>query len=489
MQEAGINLRKIKGGASVDVKINIPLKADSSLIYDINADLPNVSLNAFDNKAELSQANLKGNFDGSRVKIYGPGRVNDFKSDLSFVYNLKDNKAFDYQFKLNSIFGGSKKSKKVAFVNLIKGKSDIDLTYTGKNSIGLLDVKSDLTNLELYFDKLGIRKKKGVKSNFLLKGAFSGKRDNKLSFTVKSADKLRVKGDVFIKKNITVLNIHKLKNKRTYLKAKITIAPDDFSAYLYGKSLDLSSVDTINLLQKEKDAGSTNTHLKVNKVYLKQGVSVDNLDLFLRCKNSVCYDGNVWGRIQGKNLSLDLIKHPSYEEWVIKCDNAGQLLKGLDIYNTMKNGSLLLNIKANRRQVKSGEIIPIHNGKFTLKDFTLSDSSPAMRIVSLVSLPGLLNTLRGNKNIFFYSMDGNFSFENKLLRVSNTIGKGSSFDFYISGDINTNSKQLNLKGHVTPKIYGVSTVIQSVPVVGGLFRGNKKRQGLISKSFKLKSKY
>ncbi len=486
---AKLDITKIKGLADINVKIDIPLAPGTITNYDISANIPNTRLNILSGNIILTKADVNGKYDGNHVYLQADGLINGFKSDITFIQNLTDDAEFNHKLNIKSKIIKTKNNKKIAFVNMLKGKADVDFEYINKNDIGYIDINSDLTNLDLFFEKLGIRKKKGKFAELNIRGEFKDIDTGKYKFRLKGDDKLDIKGGAYSKQDKTIFDIQTLRNKKTNLKAKFIMSSSFFDAKINGDILDLSNSNTLNLLEKEQDAGAVNLSIKANKIILKKNISLNKVNLSLKCKNSKCYYGRAIAKINQKNFDLALVDHKAYEEWAIRCGDAGALLKGLDIYDSMKGGSLTLNITTNRKEISPGDILPIHNGMFTFEDFKLTDNSAALKFVSLVSLPGLFSALSGKKNISFDSMKGKFNFQSDLLYITNTIGKGPYFNFFISGNINTKQRYINLKGHVTPKLYGASTVAKSVPVLGELFRGDKKRQGLMSKSFKIKETY
>ena len=159
------------------------------------------------------------------------------------------------------------------------------------------------------------------------------------------------------------------------------------------------------------------------------------------------------------------------------------------MYNSMRAGNLTLNLTTSRKEVKRGNIIPIHNGKFTFERFMLHDAPTMTRMVSFISLQGVISMISGNKDIAFLGMNGTFSFQNNILSIDNSFATGPYFDFTLKGTIDTKKRFMDIYGHVNPELYGISSVIGSIPLIGRIFTGNKNHQGLVSKSYRLKEKY
>lgn len=57
-------------------------------------------------------------------------------------------------------------------------------------------------------------------------------------------------------------------------------------------------------------------------------------------------------KIGTRGVEVLLSVNGSKEEWVVKCSNAGALLKGIGDYDSMKSDNLILNVHASRKEKK-----------------------------------------------------------------------------------------------------------------------------------------
>ena len=89
-----ILLEYSKGNVNADISIEIPLKPGTKNIYNITADIPNASLNIFNDNVKLKQAKISGIFNGDQVILNGNGKINSFNSDINFIYNYSGDSMF-----------------------------------------------------------------------------------------------------------------------------------------------------------------------------------------------------------------------------------------------------------------------------------------------------------------------------------------------------------------------------------------------------------
>ena len=490
MSEANIDLRPIKGDADLDIDIKIPLKPNSKNTYNITAIIQNTSLDVFKNSLNLRETKLSGLFNGDQIAINGTGNLNGFKSDLNFIYNITDDLEFSHKLDIKAYLNIEPDDpQKIGFARLLAGDSILNIKYVNKDSKGYISVDSDISKLDLYFDKLGIRKNIGDKAKLVVNGLFETPSSGKLDFSLTGEKNLSIKGDIIIEDEHTKANIIEIKHKETDLSASITEYKGKLTANLKGQKLDLSEADMMQFLGKERDSGATKIQLNIDRVRLKEDIWLDNLSLMFDCDSTRCFSGFVDAKLGSRSIEMLLTAKDETEQWLVKCSNAGALLKGIGAYNAMRSGNLTLNINTSRKQVKSGEIIPILDGSFSFERFVLHDTPTMTRVVSVVSLPGFLSMISGNKDIVFAGMTGKFSFQNNVLTIDNSAAEGPYFNFNLKGTIDTKNRMMDIEGHVNPALYGVSSIIGSIPVIGSIFTGNKNRGGLMSARYKIKDKY
>ncbi len=492
LRQASIDLRKITGKTDVDIKIEIPLNPGSKDVYSINAKMPNTALSIFNDKIILNKADISGKYNGDNLQITGKGKINQFDSEINFVQNLTNQKEFHHKLSIATdlhLKGPKKTPQKIGFMTIVGGNAKLNFEYINSHQEGKITTNSDLEKLDIYFDKLGIHKKKGEKANLALIGILESPTKGNINFNINGVNNLNITGSAKIDNNITKIILDNINHRETKLSSKILINKDLFDIEIKGKSLDLSEADMLSFLEKERNSGSTKIRLRVDEVKLKNYISLNNLELKFACSSIKCYTGYVDAKIGSKKVEMTLNEEEDWEQWLIKSGNAGALLKGIGLYEDMRAGTMLLSLKTSRKKINAGEIIPIVNGTFEFERFVLHDAPSLSKLVSFVSLPGFVNIISGNKDIIFSNMNGKFSFQEGVLNVSHSYAAGPFFGFTMAGNINTLKRTVDLTGQVTPSLYGLNAIIGSVPIIGKVFTGDKTHAGIISAPYKLKDSY
>lgn len=502
LQKAAIDLTKFSNVAELDIKIFIPLKPGTVNDYDITVVIPKTDLAIFNDRIILQNAAISGKYNGDSLKLVGKGKINGFDSSLAFDQNFVDQdqdlahkerkEQFDHKLSITTdinVADGDKIPKKFGFFTIVNGKARINFEYINLNDDGKILLDSDLKNLEFYFDKTGIHKMRGQKADLLLKGLLDSPTHGKIDFKLAGNNNLDVSGKIIIEDTQTEITIVNLNHKNTKLSGKIVSRAATSDVSVEGRMLDLSNMDMMQFLEKEKDAGNKKITLNIAKLKLKNNITADNFNLRLECDKTKCYNGKIVAQIDRELFEGTVKEEGLREKWVIQSGNSGELLKGIGAYDNMKGGNMLLVITTDRKQAETGEIIPVLNGTFEFERFALNKTSTLTKLISFVSLPGFFNMISGNHNITFAEMNGKFSFQNGILNVSDCKAVGVFLSFTMQGKIDTNRHKINLRGSATPALYGLTAAIGIVPVIGRLLTGDKYKAGLLSAPYQIKDSY
>jgi hypothetical protein len=244
----------------------------------------------------------------------------------------------------------------------------------------------------------------------------------------------------------------------------------------------------MQFMTKNVDKTATNLDIKINKIFLKNNVTLNDFLMKVNCDKLRCNKGLLLSKLMDKStFTMDLSKRDNYELWKIKTDDAGSLFAGVGMLDNVKHGYLDMEIETNRYDVVAGEQIPIINGNFSLSKFITVDNKLLTRLVSFVSLPGLMGVVVNNKNISFSKMTGQFSYKDDVLNILNGSADGPFLDFSMKGNVFTKERKIKIKGQVVPSLYGISSVINNIPVVSTILKGN--RRGVVSAPYSIEYKY
>ncbi len=485
LKTSAIDLRKLSGVANSVIEMIIPLNPLIKNSYNIATEISGANLEIFDNNLKISNSHIKGKFDGSTVILNGKGKINNFDSSFNYQHNLINQQEFSNLLQVKTVISGS--NHKIGFVNLLSGNAIINLEYKSNHDHANVSLTSDLKNLEFYLDKISIHKLVGEKANLkLTTNLLKPKRI--IEFKVIGDNNLNLTGSINISGKKYQLLLPIITHHDTNIKGEVNIEPGDFTAKIQGSRLDLSQANMLQFLEKNKENTNTNLKVEIDRIKLKHNVWLDDVILKVKCDQVRCFKGHLDSKIGSKFLKMLLKTFDNKEEWVITSNNAGAAFKSMGIFNDMKAGTMLLILTTSRQQVKVGEIIPILDGSFTFRRFVVTNVPFLTKVVSFVSLPGFINSITNNKDIVFADMTGNFNYQNNIINISDAVADGPYFDFTMAGNIDINNHKIKLRGQVIPSLFGISTIIKHIPILGSLpVKGHHR--GIFSAPYAIEHKY
>ncbi len=522
LQAFGIDLGNLTGSSKVELHLELFINKLDQMNLLVEADIPSTDIDILYGRVSLRNAALKAKLLNNILTVKGLGQINGFDSEIDFSCDIesKDGNHTNLKVASNLILNDTKTKNQILSVfNKMHGEAVLNFEYYMKNGGNYFVLNSELKNMEISLSKLGINKPIGKKANLEITGQIddsdqSCKDQNvcnqedisnkqtqyNLEFRIVGDDNLDIQGNSKFNGDQFYLDIANLRNNQTDLKAKIsykinTDANEKIAVVLIGKQLDLHefSVDEFfgNKFSSTKHTSQTSIEAKIDRVLLRNNIWLDDLNMQFTCDHLRCFKGYLRSNIGSRVIELDLkeFANRKAEIWKIKTTNAGAVLRAIGAYNKMKAGLLDLELMSTRVVAGDGTAVNSYFGNFRIKKFILTDTPIITRILSFVSLPGFVNVITNNTDIIFSAMDGEFTFDRNIIIVKEVMAIGPYFDFSLNGKINLETKYLDIYGHVTPELYGFSSIVKNVPFVGDFVIGNKSSAGLISTPYSIKQNY
>lgn len=154
--------------------------------------------------------------------------------------------------------------------------------------------------------------------------------------------------------------------------------------------------------------------------------------------------------------------------------DAGAFLRATGTTRTVHGGAMKLNALLPDEGALSG--------KLRIDNFSVTDAPLLAHLVSVASLTGIADLLRG-QGVSFWYLDAPFSKEGTTLSLADARAAGSSFGITTAGTVDTETDALGLKGTIVP-FNIVNQVITNIPVLGQILGG--KDSGLFAMNYSIK---
>lgn len=494
----GINPDRAQGNADAHLKLKFPIEhaltlkdVDVSVVAKMNAvSVENIILGQgikdglLDLKADTRGLDLAGNVKLGNIPASFKWRRNfgeevAFRSNYQIASHIKNiDNLSDLGVNLSPLHGD--------FIEGGVGAS-IGLT-THDNGKGQVQVRLDLEDVSLNVPAVGWSKKKSVAGLAEVDLDIDGTRLVDIPRFFLSAGDLRVNGSASYAENGTGLSkvdIDRISFNRTDLAGAIIPGQDGgWTASFHGPSFDLAPMfdDLFKKTPDDEDSLGLKLSLsaKVDKVWLGSDRYVKQVTGTFSRSDNRWRGMNVNGSLStGKRFDVRLRRNGLGKRLVqINADDAGDMLRALDVYETMLGG--VLGVEAEFDDTKPGHPL---TGEILISDYRLIKAPALAKLVGILTLTGIADALKGD-GLGFSEFKVPFVMNEGVIEINDAKATGLSLGYTANGKIYTHAEVLDLKGTVVPA-YALNSVLGSIPIIGTLLTGVEDGGGIFAATYEM----
>ena len=481
------NIKVHQGDITIDNLGNVDLTCQASssikeLYKEYFKSEPSVTLTG-DVKTKLqlflSKDSLRHIIDCNFINVAIPDMLNFHKGTLKI--HIKDKKptmeGLGYigndlvQIKLlddkNIVISGyihPKEFKIPSFVISDKIDSEIVINYIDKSFYG--NIKAD--NIPIV-EKLGWHDK----NNGSVTANFKGMIDKSITMkeiNIKSKD-FNAIGSANFYKNETLVDFKRITAKNTDIQFTYKCENTQCDINVFGQKAMLKKLNEFSLDSMNFDSNmdkALSVKLNIRNAYMLNDVIITNL---LADFNGL--KGYLKGQLPDDGY-ISLISDELGLE--IKSNDAGLLLSGLNITNSLKKGLILLHANPKNSQ-------GISSGMVFLTNFYLKKAPILAQLLSLSSLKGIVDILNGD-GIFFNKLNAMFNYKQGIVDWDESWIKSDYLGISFKGTIDLYKQQADISGELVP-IYIINKIAARIPLIGTVLSANNEN-GIIASTYSLK---
>lgn len=487
------NIEKLSFSTTANNKIDVEFDKKGNLLNTSvkgKADISNLELdllqsaypNVLDDKnRKFKNGKFKVEFDKTNVSTNG------------IIFNQNDT----LDFKINSDL--NKKTSKINIISdinfanwqkvfkpeYIKGSSKLYIQLNTNKDQYYFDTRIDIKKSLINFTPINFNKLLNDDGQILLKGEVK-KNTSVLEKVTINAGKNNIElFDINFDENFSITSLNSITVNTDKSNFKITSSKKSNISHIEitGKRLDAKYI--IDSLTSSKP--STVVSKKFN------GTISANLDTVDTGTNDDIRDFNLTGTIlKGQFSKLDANGVFSNKEKItikisknkngniatyMLSDRARPFIAGFSFIKGFEKGKLEFNSEDLSTTSSKGKII--------ITDFKIKEIPVLAQILSLASVTGILDTLKG-EGIRFDNTVIVYENDEKFFTFKDFYGTGPSLGFIVEGKINNADNFVSLDGNVIPA-YEVNRLLSNIPILGQILTG-KSGDGVFGVSFKIKGK-
>jgi hypothetical protein len=487
------NIEKLSFSTTANNKIDLEFDKKGNLLNTSvkgKADITNLELdllqNAYpnvldDKNRKFKNGKFKAEFDKSNVSVNG------------IIFNQNDSLDLKINSDLNKKTSKINIISEINFVNwqkvfkpeYIKGSSKLYVQLNTNKDQYYFDARIDIKKSLINFTPINFNKLLNDDGQILLKG--------EIKKNTSVLDKVTINAG---KNNIELFDINFDENFSITSLNSITVNTDKSNFKII--SSKKSNINHIEISGKRLDAKyiiDSLTSSKPSTVVSKKfnGTISVNLDTVDTGTNDDIRDFNLTGTIlKGKFAKLDANGVFSNKEKItikisknkngnistyMLSDRARPFIAGFSFIKGFEKGKL---------EFASEDLSATSSkGKIIITDFRIKEIPVLAQILSLASVTGILDTLKG-EGIRFDNTVIVYENDEKFFTFKDFYGTGPSLGFIVEGRINNEDHFVSLDGNLIPA-YEVNRLLSNIPILGQILTG-KSGDGVFGVSFKIKGK-
>ena len=493
-----LNLDKAAGDADTRLKLFFILEKDLNIDQVkvwARSTVQGVRLgNVFMGRG-IESDNLDVRVDGAGMDVQGKVRIADIEADLKWRENFSAKPEYRSRYRLTAAVDDVRHVRDIGLDmhpfsgNFIRGGIKSDITFTVFDGADRrLEVKADIKDAALSAPAFGWSKKVGTPGTAQVTVDLENELVTDIpKFSLTAAD-LDIRGTAKYALDGTGLeriDFARIAYGRTEMKGALIPKTDGgWEAGFHGPQFDLAPI------WREitsADVTPEDDHPLLDRLTLAvefDRVWLDDAQQLTDVSGTFARADNVWQTVImnsriGQDAVFDISIRPRSDgnrDFAMHADNAGEVLKTLELYPNMVGGSL----RVSGMYDDAAPNQPL-NGVITVTDYRIINAPALAHVVSIMSLTGILDALQGD-GLAFNNLEIPFELSQGVFQLKEAKATGTSLGFTASGKVFRHADVLDLEGTVIPA-YAINSALGHIPVLGDLFTGGEKGGGVFAATY------
>ena len=477
------DIEKVKGNANLNLNIQFPTINDiktEQVKISIDGMLTNAYLPDVVQGMALSGEALSLSVKENKAIVKGSAKLADRSVDLIYEEFLEsEGKPYKSKVKAKIIADPNLRERfGIDISDFIEGSAPIDVTYTkfhGQKSRA--DVRVDLTPARLFLDPFDYNKRPGETASGSLSAYLENEKIQKISDLQVVAPNLKINNaDIIFRKQgndqeishgqfsgVTIGETTGIADfeitKDNVLKMVINSQTFDLRPFLNDDAPDNTKDQQAVIVSLTADTLRASDDQTVTQA--KAYVDIDGQGRF----NQLEFDSNA-----GKG-DIYLRYKPDEQgkrTFILEASDAGATLRAFDLYDKVQGGKIRI-----YGEPKGGLYDRNINGVAEISNFRVVNAPALARLLSAMSLPGVLNLL-GNEGVSFTRLETRFEWqyrpEGSVIFLKDGRTSGNSLGLTFAGSVDQQAGMVDINGTLVP-ISGINKFIGDIPLLGDIVTG------------------
>ena len=278
---------------------------------------------------------------------------------------------------------------------------------------------------------------------------------------------------------VRAITIEKLRFGATDIAGKIETGDDTTDVSLWGASLDARPYLSRLTTEGAPQFGRLVLDLDVDRLLTTGDQQLTKFQAHFEVDSESRHAGFMEGTLKtGMPMHVSLEPHDGKRLVTVRSRDAGAVARTFGVYDNALGGDLLL--EAVVHDDRPG--VPI-TGTVRIEDYRVVNAPTLAKLLSIATLTGFLDELRGEEGIAFSRFEMPFSVEEDILTIRDGRASGFALGVNAEGTVDLETDRVDLSGTLVPA-YTLNTIFDAIPILGDLLTGGEG-EGLFAASFRV----
>jgi len=488
----GIAPQRVKGRAAVDLELSFPLLKDlrmDDVAVHATAEAGDVFIPEVLLGLDLSEGKLALDVDGDGMDVSGPVVLGTIPGELNWRENFGDDVTFRSRYRLQATVQEHQRHelrlKGPPFIApWITGpvRADVVATMNGGGN-GRIDAKIDLEPARMAPAGFGWTKPVGLPGAAEVEIVL---KDEKLAeiprFAIRAAD-LSMDGAVAFDGDGEPRRVDftRLRYGRTDARGSLRLRPGaGMDVVLEGEAFDAAPLlsdppgvppAAVAIAEPvpvgDDELPPMTVDARLGRLWIGEKAGFENVTVSLTRDERLWHNARLQAPLAGGgDVLISMVPIEGTRRFNITSNNAGGLLRAMDIFDDMEGGRVLVQGTVERQ---GGE--DVFAGTARISDYEIHRAPLLARILTVAALTGVLDLLRGD-GISFSDLEAPFRMKDGLVELSESRAFGPALGLTARGQIDVRAERMALEGTIVP-MYAVNSALGNIPLIGRLLTGEK----------------
>ena len=273
--------------------------------------------------------------------------------------------------------------------------------------------------------------------------------------------------------------IQKLRQGATDIAGTIEIDSDTTRVAIRGASLDARPYLSQLTTEGAPEFGELVLDLDVARLLTSEDRQLTAFRAHFEADSEGRHAGFMEGTLEtGVPMYVSLEPREGKRLVTVRSQDAGAVARTFGIYDNAVGGDLLMEAVVHDDRPDA----PV-TGTIRIEDYRVINAPTLARLLTIATLTGILNELKGDKGIAFSRFNMPFSIEEGVLTIHDGRTSGFALGVNADGTVDFETDRVDMSGTIVPA-YTLNTLVDAIPILGELLTGGKG-EGLFAASYRV----